>query len=186
MPSRGKTRPRNTAVSSKRRFAVGANVVVKIPGVTGIVTQVDDQPTVLWEYWHTIQTELGERKEPGCNLELVQRPMTNAEARPTAMTQNFHLHGDNPRINVNSTDNSTNIASASYGLLFVQMREKASAIADETERKDIVARVDELEKARGSTGFLAAYQNFMASAADHMTVFGPFLPALAQMLPHIK
>lgn len=156
-----------------------------MPGVNGVVTQLDDEPTILGEYWHTIQTEHGQYREPGCNLALVPRPMTNSEVGETKLTQNIHLHGDNPRINLNSTDNSTNIASVSNDL-FVQMHEKTRSITDETERKDIVARLDELEKARGSAGFLQAYQSFMASAANHMTVFGPFLPALAQMFSHIK
>jgi hypothetical protein len=62
------------------------------------------------------------------------------------------------------------------------MHEKAHSITDEIERNDIVARINQLEKARGSAGFLQAYQNFIASAANHMTVFAPFLPVLAQML----
>ncbi len=169
-------------MTDKKRFGVDARVRVKRPGVNGLVTQFDDKPTVLGEYWHTIQTEHGERREPGCNLELVPRPMTNSEAGATKLTQNIHLHGNNPRINVNSTDNSTNIASVSNDSLFVQMHEKARSITDEAERKDILARLDQLQEARGSGGFLQAYQNFMASAANHMTVFAPFLPVLAQML----
>lgn len=57
----------------KKRFAIGANVVVRNPGVTGVVANVDDKPTVLGEYWHRIETERGERREPGCNLELVPK-----------------------------------------------------------------------------------------------------------------
>jgi len=126
-------RPRNPATSAKKRFAVGANVLVTIPGVTGVVTQVDDKPTVLWEYWHTIQTEHGDRREPGCSLELVPRPVTNSEGAAKSLTQNIHLHGTNPRINVNSTDNSVNIVSESNDQLFVQMHEKARSITDKSE-----------------------------------------------------
>ena len=169
-------------MSHKKRFAVGAKVRVKMPGVNGVVTQADDEPTVLAEYLHTIQTKDGERRELGCNLELVPTPTTNSEAGATKLTQNIHLHGHNPRINLNSADNSLNIASVSNDSLFVQMHEKARSISDETERKDILARLDELQDARGSGGFLQAYQNFMASAANHMTVFAPFLPVLTQML----
>src|ERR1700674_1892978 len=176
-------RRRNTATSAKNRFAVGANVLITIPGVKGVVTQLDDEPTVLWEYWHTIRTERGERREPGCSLELIPRPISDAEPDwGTKLAHNIHLHGDNARLNVNSTDNSTNIASVTNDQLFVQMQEKARSITDETERNEIVARLDELQKARGSGGFLQAYQNFMVSAANHMTVFAPFLPILAQML----
>ena len=174
---------RTTAASAKRRFAVGASVLVKNPGVKGVVIQIDDEPTVMWEYWHTIKTEDGERKEPGCNLELVPRPISDSEPERSAeLAQNIHFHGDNARLNVNSTDNSTNIASIANEQLFVQMQDTARSISNETERNEIVARLHELEKARGSGGFLQAYQNFMASAANHMTLFAPFLPMLAQML----
>src|SRR5271157_2116483 len=98
------------------------------------------------------------------------------------VTQNIHLHGHNPRINVNSTDNSVNIASVSNDKTFVQMREATQSISDVPEREKILSHIGELENARGSSGFLSAYQTFMAVIADHMTVFAPFLPALAQML----
>jgi hypothetical protein len=37
---------------------------------------------MLGEYWHKVQTERGERPEPGSNLELVPRPVTNSEMLP--------------------------------------------------------------------------------------------------------
>lgn len=64
---------------SKQRYAVGAQVLVKMPGVVGTVVQVDDVPTVFAEYWHTIRTERGDRREPGSNLELVPKAKTNLE-----------------------------------------------------------------------------------------------------------
>jgi len=60
-------------MSSKKRFAAGAKVRVNNPGVNGVVRVLDDAPSSLGEYWHTIQTEHGERREPGCNLELVPK-----------------------------------------------------------------------------------------------------------------
>jgi len=61
-------------MGAKKRFTVGASIRVNNPGVNGIVKQADDEPTSLGEYWHTIQTEHGECREPGCNLDLVPRP----------------------------------------------------------------------------------------------------------------
>jgi len=43
-------------------------------------------------------------------------------------------------------------------------------------------RIDKLEQAQGTPGFLASYQAFMTAAANHMTVLAPFLPALAHLL----
>jgi len=178
------TRPRKTTTPAKKRFAVGANVLVKTPGVWGVVTQLDDEPTVFWEYWHTVRTDRGECREPGSNLELVPRPISDTEPDwSRKVAQNIHIHGDNSRLNVNSTDNSTNIVSESKEeQLFVQMQEAARSVTDDTEREDVVSLLAELQKAHGSGGFLQAYQNFMASAANHMTLFAPFLPMLAQML----
>lgn len=92
--------PKKTRVSSepmksqaRKRFAVGARVLVTLPGLVGVVATCDDTPTVMGEYWHVIRTEHGERKEPGCNLDLVPLPVTNAPA-PTAhggvITNVFH------------------------------------------------------------------------------------------------
>ncbi len=168
---------------AKKRYAVGANVLVTIPGVKGVVTQLDDEPSVLGEYLHTIRTERGERRELGCSLELIPKPVSDAEPDwSKQVAQNIHFHGDNSRLNVHSSDNSTNVVSVSKEQVFVQMQDTARAIPDENERNEIVARLKELEKARGSEGFLPAYKSFIASAADHMTLFGPFLPMLTQML----
>src|SRR5208282_446839 len=62
-----------------------------------------------------------------------------------AVTQTFHLHGPNSRINMNSTDNSLNVASVSNDKTFVQMREAAQSIRDELEREKILSHIAELE-----------------------------------------
>jgi hypothetical protein len=42
--------------------------------------------------------------------------------------------------------------------------------------------VNELEQETGRQGFARKYAEFMALAADHMEVLGPFIPALTQLL----
>jgi hypothetical protein len=66
------------------------------------------------------------------------------------LAQNVHFQSYNSRLNVSSPDNSTNFVSVSSKQLFVHLREKACSIADDTERNDIVTRLDELQKAQGS------------------------------------
>jgi hypothetical protein len=178
----GKTRRVKTAMNAKKRFAVGARIRVMNPGLTGVVIQADDEPTVIGEYWHEVRTEFGESKEPGSNLELVPAPMTNSAPRAPKLADTIYFHGPNARINLDSTDNSTNIASMSHDSPFIQIKETAHSIADETERQDVLTRLDELEKARGSAGFMQAYQNFVASAANHMTLLAPFMPLLGQLV----
>jgi len=74
----------------KKRFAVGAEVRVKLPGLNGVVTQVDSTPTVLGLYWHTVRTQFGDRREPGSNLELIPPPITNVEHRERAISDGPH------------------------------------------------------------------------------------------------
>jgi hypothetical protein len=50
---------------------------VKRPGVSGTIVQLDASPTVMGEYWHTVRTDRGERREPGSNLELIPPPAAN-------------------------------------------------------------------------------------------------------------
>jgi hypothetical protein len=68
-------------MKNRNRFAVGAKVRVKNPGVNGVVIQAADEPAAMAEYWHTIRTAHGDRNEPGCNLELVPAPVTNPDPR---------------------------------------------------------------------------------------------------------
>ena len=42
--------------------------------------------------------------------------------------------------------------------------------------------MDELEKSRGTAGYLRVYENFIASVADYMGAFGSFVPPLTRML----
>jgi len=79
-------------------------------------------------------------------------------------------------------DNSTNIVSRSSDRLFVELQETARSIEAATIRDDVRTRIKKMEAARESGGFLQAYQGFIASAANHMTLFAPFLPLLTQML----
>lgn len=58
----------------RRRFKVGAKVRITTPGINGVVKESSDEPGPLGEYWHTIETKSGERKEPGSNIELIPQP----------------------------------------------------------------------------------------------------------------
>ncbi|MGA8026646.1 MAG: hypothetical protein WB992_05830 [Bryobacteraceae bacterium] len=170
------------AMKSSKRFAVGVSVRVRVPGVDGVVTQLDGERSALSEYWHTIKTENGERREPGCNLELIESLITHTSPRVGKIAETINFQGPNSRITVNGNDNSSNAVSTSTYQLFEELREKAALIANDQDRAMILTRIDELERTRSPNGFLGAYKAFMASLSDHITVFGPLLPALTRML----
>ena len=65
--------------------------------------------------------------------------------------------------------------------VFVQLKEVIRN-AGVQEPARLLNAVDEMEKAQGKGGFADAYKQFMAIAADHVTLLAPYLPALAAML----
>jgi len=91
------------------------------------------------------------------------------------------VHGPNARVNIHSTDNSTNTATTHT--VFADMRRSVeNGVADEDLRKEIVEKIDRAEREVGKPGFVGAYQDLVATAADHVTIIAPFLPALTQFL----
>lgn len=94
---------------------------------------------------------------------------------------NINLHGLNPRVNIGSTDNSTNTAVS--GNLFSDIRcAVESGVSDPAQQASLLSKIDDVEKAKGTGNLIQAYQQLIASAADHMTILAPFLPALTQLL----
>ncbi|MBK6365986.1 MAG: hypothetical protein IPF65_01675 [Polaromonas sp.] len=86
------------------------------------------------------------------------------------------------KVNINSTDNSTNIAFESSPI-FASLTDAISNSQIETAQKvQILAQVDAMKQAQGTTGFLQKYKDFMQNAANHMTVVSPFIPALTTLI----
>lgn len=65
--------------------------------------------------------------------------------------------------------------------VFSQLKEVIQA-ANIEDKKPILQAVEKMENTHGTSGFIQAYQQFMSFAADHITVFTPYLTALAALL----
>jgi len=95
----------------------------------------------------------------------------------------YNLIGPNARVNIQSVDTSTNLVEVEPTELFDRIREAiGKSVQDGEMLKNLQEKVTELEKTQGTTGFMARYQEFMALAANNMTILAPFIPALSQML----
>jgi hypothetical protein len=95
----------------------------------------------------------------------------------------IHVSGANSRVNIGSTDQSTN--TIVNGDIFNQLRKSLeNGIEDEGERDKLTNLVSRAEAARDQKSFTASYQALIASAANHMTIIAPFLPALTELLTH--
>ncbi|MFF2444532.1 hypothetical protein [Priestia megaterium] len=92
--------------------------------------------------------------------------------------------GSNNRFNKNSTDYSTNLIYTKTDItVFDEIREKLNeAQLDQIKKVELLSQVDDLEEAVDTPNFIGRYQKFISSAADHMTLIGPLIPALTELI----
>ncbi len=100
---------------------------------------------------------------------------------------NVNFSGANSRFNLHSLDLSSNLVDVDPDGLFQELRTAiARDIEDEARSDAMLKQVAEMKKVQGTPKFLEAYQAFISSAADHMTVVVPFIPALTQLLGNLN
>ena len=109
-----------------------------------------------------------------------RRLMTKKESSPTTT---YYVQGENARVNVNSTDNSVNVVMESKEEFFSTLQQRIeSGVPEGDERRNILDALTVLRESHGKPSFAQRYTDFMAAAANHITVIVPFIPALTEML----
>ena len=120
---------------------------------------------------------------PGLRSHYQSRVRKNTAPRGRAPQVIYNLIGPNTRVNVQSSDSSTNVVNVESAALFGSLREAIeNSSLDSTASGRLMQNVDAMESAVGTRTFAERYGKFVAAAADHMTVVAPFLPALTQLL----
>jgi hypothetical protein len=100
-----------------------------------------------------------------------------APHKESSVNQIFNVHGPNARVNIDSTDNSTNVVH--QGVPFEEIRKSIEAgVADADERTTMLTALADLQSASDQESGSKRYQAFIASAHHHMALLGPYLPAL--------
>jgi hypothetical protein len=94
----------------------------------------------------------------------------------------YNLHGANARVNVNSTDQSVNIASGDLAVFRTAAEAVENSDVPTAEKTRLLAELKQLSAEVGKPSYLQRYQRFIAAAADHMTLLAPFIPALTHLL----
>ena len=94
----------------------------------------------------------------------------------------YNISGTNARVNIQSVDTSMNLVAVEPTELFKKIRETIASAVPESRAPELLGRVDAMEAAQGTPDFMVRYREFIALAADHLTVLAPFLPALTEML----
>jgi hypothetical protein len=105
----------------------------------------------------------------------------NIMVKETAGTV-FNVSGPGARANVNSIDNSTNKISISEANVFHELRSELNAnVPDPARQQEIIAIVNELEQARGSSTYTEKLTKFLSVSADVVTIISPYIPMLAAL-----
>ena len=104
------------------------------------------------------------------------------QSKPQPIT--VHI-SDSPQshVNIDSEDHSISISYGNAGSLFDEIRDLLrAAVGDSTELESLLEKVDAMEGSKEAGGFKQAYDDFIASSANHITVLLPILPALSSLL----
>jgi hypothetical protein len=138
------------------------------------------------DYWKVTDTEDIIKEDTFINFE-ARVEKVNLAGQPTRPSlkggNTFNLQGPHSRVNIQSQDHSVNISHQTTENVFADMRQVIQThIENEQERTLILNELDELETAKGTDSFIQKYQGFIASAANHISILSPFIPALTQML----
>jgi len=104
-------------------------------------------------------------------------PVDNKQVYPPII----HVSGDNSRVNINSVDRSTNIVSIEMNQ-FDDIENIILQIQDEGERTVCLNSFNELKESVGTGSYIQKYQQFIATAADHITLAAPLATFLAGLL----
>jgi hypothetical protein len=95
----------------------------------------------------------------------------------------YNLVGANSRVNIQSSDSSTNVVNVESSVLFTNLRQAIQhSSLDSTVAQQLIESVNGMQSSAGTKTFGQRYKEFIGVAADHMTLIGPFLPALSQLL----
>ena len=175
-----------------------------------IKARVDSRKNIIYVYcnhiphdWHIEDGDYLERELPGDRVEkftildkgyqsagriaperyecLVTKGNTFSKELYSSVT--YNLHGDNSRVYNNSVDNSKNVISSDNGgEVFVLLNK----IIEEqlSNNSALLDLVKDMERSNQDKSFISleTYQKFIAQAANHMTLFSPFIPVLTEML----
>jgi hypothetical protein len=114
----------------------------------------------------------------------------SAEAEPPRQTAQvthiYNLTGAQARVNIQSDDSSVNISSVTNEQLFAGIANEINQhVTNERQRSEMLTKLAALKQADHKS-IAERYREFISTAADHMTLLTPFLPALTALLVSLK
>lgn len=102
-------------------------------------------------------------------------------AAPSTIINN--VQGANARVNINSVDNSQNLAALADDGIFDLLREKLlESDVPKPDQASIRAAIHDMQQAQGTHNFKEKYKSFIAVTANHASIFGTLQAGLAMLL----
>jgi hypothetical protein len=136
-------------------------------------------PNGVEETYEVVQAHYNNKfHEIPAHYQIEVRKTTRQEYESFKTINNYNVYG-NGKININSTDNSTN----TYGNeleLFQAIKEVIKTELNDDQ--ELINKVSQMETNVGKNSFAAKYNDFIQSIANHITIFVPFIPALTKLL----
>lgn len=97
--------------------------------------------------------------------------------------QELHIHSSNSQMIINSPNSKLNAFNIVQGDLFERLRQAVDTnITDNNIKMELLSQLEELEKAQGDESFSERYNRFIASAANHATLWSALSPFISPLL----
>ncbi|MBN2224058.1 MAG: hypothetical protein JW765_05225 [Deltaproteobacteria bacterium] len=137
-------------------------------------------PNGLTEEYVVIDRGFWDRDPPGRHYQMKVMKKGTLEYERRSPIPNITIKGDQSRVLIHSQDNSVNYALTKDNVFQIMRDEITKSVSNPSDLEQIIAKLDELEKAKGADSFKDRYLEFIAVAANHITIVAPFLPVLLQ------
>ena len=101
---------------------------------------------------------------------------------PVEKESSINIHQGSGKININSTDNSTNITIESSPIFAMITEAVTNSSIGTNEKEKLLNCIEAMKKTKGKPTFVDSYKDFIQNAANHMSVVSPFIPALTSLI----
>ena len=94
----------------------------------------------------------------------------------------YTVSGDGNTIITGDNFGTVNVKNINNDNVFDILKELTKQIDNESSRQKVINSISKMEAAKDSSDFITKYREFMSVVADHISIFAPALPVLAQLL----
>lgn len=156
-----------------------------IKGIKSLADSLENPPWAVLRMIHVFEEQLRLLASVRQTIEFLKQTnlykMEKGEV-PVERESAINIGQITGKVNINSTDNSINIAITSSPIFSGLVEAISKSAIEEQHKAQLLAHVEAMKQAEGTPGFVQKYKDFMQNSANHMTVIAPFVPGLVTLL----